>query len=132
MHPRERGHAALRQADRAAKRGDLVEAERWTKLAREAAAQYERLNAAPPPSWEDNIEETRAELLRRLTRYAEFGRDVSQWELERNAYIAIVKEARKTGAPMPPPLRMHPAGPTHNPEPHLVHLLQGPEPDDGK
>lgn len=133
MNPRERGRYALRQADRAARHGDLVAAERWTKLAREAVRQAQLLAALPPePSPEADEEATREELRRRLTRYADFDRDVAQWELERDAYIATVKAARQTGAPMPPPLRMHPAGPSQNPEPHLIHILQGPEPEDGK
>lgn len=133
MRIREHGLHALRQADLAAKRGYLAIAERWTKLAAQAATHYERLNAkplAPPP--EEDEDAIREEILRRLARFDEFDKDVTAWERERDAWVAFAREAARTGKAPPPPLRPHPAGEGADADAHYKHLLQGPEPDDGR
>jgi hypothetical protein len=121
---------ALRQAGRAAKRGDLAAAERWTKVAALNQKQWEQLRARPPEV--DPVEEEeaiRAELHRRLARFIGSSQDIQRWEIERDIYIEWVKRAEEAGGPMPPPLRPHPVGGDENTDPHLIEILQGPEPD---
>ncbi len=106
---RAQAEAALKQADRAARKGDLRAAERWSKTAERMAASAEKLAALPPPvDDEENADAIRAELRDRFRRLAEADRGVSIWEMEREAHQNICAEARKTGAPMPPPLRPRP------------------------
>ena len=129
--PRQQGEHALKQANRAAKRGDLVAAERWTKTAHQMAAVHAQLAAAPKinDSAEDE-EELCAELRRRIKRYVDCSIDMEAWEAERDAYIEALNLAESTGAPPPAPLRTHPAGPGADSEQHLIGLLQDPEPND--
>jgi hypothetical protein len=133
-NPHEQGEHALRQAHKAAKRGDLAAAAHWSKVADQMSRAAERLAANPPPvnemSWEEE-EELRAELRRRIQRFVAADQDIQRWEAERDAYVAALERARREGAPGPPPLRMHPAGPRHMEEEYLTHILMGPEPDDG-
>ena len=100
------GDHALRQAERAAKRGDLAEAERWTKVAAQNQKQWEQLRTRELEPEMEDPDEIRAEVLRRLARI----RACSDWESERDLYIDAVKRAEETGAPAPPPLRPYPAG----------------------
>ena len=127
-----KGDHALRQAERAAKRGDLAAAERWTKVATQNQKQWEQFNARGPAF--DSVEDEdalREELMRRLTRFSDYCHDVDRWKGECNAYIEAVKRAANAGRPLPP-LRPHPAGSAENEEQHCVGILQGPEPDDGR
>lgn len=124
----ERGEHALRQAEKASKRGDLAVAERWVKVATQAALAAERLQAQPVDLEDD--EAVREELKRRLARFCTFSQEVCNWEAEYEAWKLCAAHSRRTGAPAPPPMRPHPAGPSHHPDSHLTHLLQGPEPDD--
>ena len=123
---------ALRQAERAAKRGDLAAAERWTKVATLNQKQWQQFQARPAqPSPEDDEDAIREELKRRLARFSTFSHAVYRWEVERDLYIEAVKRAEETGAAPPPPLRPHPAGESNDAKPQLVAILQAPEPDDG-
>lgn len=126
----QRGAHALRQSERAARRGDLAEAERWTKVATQAAAAAERLASANVLSEEED-EKMRAELRRRFSRISAFDDDVRTWEVEREMHKKMTEVARRTGCPKPPPLRPHPAGDPANLQEQYKHLLNGPEPDDG-
>jgi hypothetical protein len=132
MDHRERGTQALRQAKRASQRGQLGEAERWMKLATQEAALWERFLAEAPQPAEDDEEAVRAELERRLNRFVEFAKDEEAGEAERDAYVIAAREAARTGANPPPPLRRRPGGSPQEAEQHMIHLLQGPEPDDGR
>ncbi|MGD9981817.1 MAG: hypothetical protein AB7H66_06785 [Hyphomonadaceae bacterium] len=132
MDAQERGDHAVRQAEKAAKRGDLALAERWSKVAMQiadAAAQLEAQRMAK--EWEDE-EACREELKRRLIRFAELGQDVNAWEAEHAAWKLMADYSRRTGAPMPDPMRPHPAGSAANTESHFIHLARGAEPDDGR
>ena len=106
------GDHALRQAERAAKRGDLAEAERWTKVAAQNQKQWEQLRARPPESESEPESEDpdaiRAELMRRIMRFKVDSDARLRWEVERDLYIEAVKRAEETGAPAPPPLRACP------------------------
>ncbi len=67
---------ARKHAKDAVRRGDLVEAERWSKVA-------ERLLALPPPEEQAlDDEAVREELRRRLQRLDEADRDLADWERE--------------------------------------------------
>lgn len=123
---KEPGDYALRQAERAAKRGDLAAAERWTKIATQNQKLRAEAAARPaPPSTIEEEDALREELQRRLTRFAAYDADLESWRGERDLYIEHVKEGGS-----PAPLRAHPAGAPEDEEAHYVHLLQGAEPDD--
>lgn len=109
---REDAEAALRNARKAAKRGDLPGAERWSKTAERLAAAATTLADAPAPAeaWQTD-EDVRQEVRRRLQRFVEVDLEIQAWEAERDAYEEAVRLAREIGAPDPPPLRMCPAGP---------------------
>jgi hypothetical protein len=131
--PRFQNQHALRQAHRASKRGDLAAAERWLKVAAQSAAELERFLSQPrePVGYEDE-EDVREELRRRLERFVAFDQDVQRWEEERDLYIEMAKIAARTGANPPPPLRRRPGGSPETAEQYMIHLLQGPEPNDGR
>ena len=81
-NPRQAAQTALKQASRAAKRGDLAAAERWSKTAERLAAAAERLAALPPEvSDVENEEALRAEIRARLRRIAEAEYRREGWEL---------------------------------------------------
>lgn len=78
--PREETHAAIVQARKAAKRGDLAAAERWSKTAARLAEATRTLAAsAPPPEPEEDVEELRAELRRRVMLYVEADLANEKW-----------------------------------------------------
>lgn len=109
--PRDRAEHALRQANRAAKSGDLAAAERWSKTAERLAATAERLAALPPPPDErQDEEERRAELRRRIAKFIEANEEIEAWERERETYEAQVSAALANNLDPPAPLRPHPAG----------------------
>ncbi len=131
--PRFQNQHALKQAARASKRGDLAGAERWLKVAAQSAEQLERFLSQPsePVGYEDE-EAVREELRRRLERFVSFSEDVQRWEEERDLYIEMAKIAARTGANPPPPLRRMPGGSPEAGKQYMIHLLQGPEPNDGR
>jgi len=98
---------ALKQANMAARRGDLNAAERWSKTAERMAEAAERLaDSAPEPEVDE--EELRREFVARLKRLAEAQTAVEEWEGERELYETQVAEARRDGGQMPPSLRKAP------------------------
>jgi sRNA-binding protein len=110
MTENEHAAHALKQAQRAAKKGDLANAERWSKAAeRMASAAGHLKQAAPPP--DDNEKERRAELRRRFARMVDVKHDVRAWEEERDHYYAQLASACENGTEPPPQLRPHPCGP---------------------
>src|SRR5690606_16498276 len=115
---KEEAEAAIRQAHRAAKRGDLAEAERWGKTAERLAAAAEKLTTAPQLIDQDE-EALRQELLARLRHLADAGAEAQVWEAEREVYERELERARRTGAPMPAPLRKNPY-----PEEELMRLAE--------
>ncbi|MBY0562987.1 MAG: hypothetical protein K2P58_02275 [Hyphomonadaceae bacterium] len=104
-NPRTEAEHALKQAQRAAKRGDIKEAERWSKTAERMVAAAEKLRALPAPEAEPDEEALRAELRARLRRLADAAYDLDRWQEERDQYEAAVGKAVREGAPMPDPLR---------------------------
>lgn len=107
-NPRAEAEHALKQAQRAAKRGDVKDAERWSKTAERMAAAAERLAALPAPVDPDDPEREealRAELRARLRRFAQVAHDIDRWRAERAEYEAAVAKAAREGGPMPAPLR---------------------------
>lgn len=125
-NPHEQGAHALKQARDASRRGDLSAAAHWSRVADQMSRAAERL-ADNPPQAEDADEEFRAELRRRVQRFVEADLDIQRWEKEREEYDAAVSLAMREGGPMPPPLRMHPAGPQHMEEAYLTAILKGRE-----
>jgi hypothetical protein len=120
---------ALVQANAAARRGDIREAERWTKVATTMAA---AASAAQPSTLpDDNEEERRAELRRRIARFVEADRDIQGWQKERDHYWAGMHASVANGTEPPPPLRPHPCGPLgeQGEEIYMKGILVGPEPD---
>jgi hypothetical protein len=112
MTPSEEARHALKHASSAAKRGDHVAAERWSKIAERMSAAAEKLAALPPPQKDEaQAEALRAELRARLRRLVEADHEAQQWEKERAAHEIAVRRAEREGGPMPPPLRPNPAGP---------------------
>jgi hypothetical protein len=70
QNAREEAAAAIKQANKASRRGDLAAAERWSKTAERMAQAAERLAAIPEPIRHDE-EAQRAELRRRIARFVE-------------------------------------------------------------
>jgi len=107
--PRAECAAALKQASRAAKRGDFTAADRWTKLAERHVATAERLAATPAdqPSPEEEAAIC-AEIRARIERYVEASHGIDRWEFERDIHEEYTARALREGLPMPPPLREAP------------------------
>ncbi len=111
--PQEEAAHALQQAQRAARRGDVAGAERWSKTAERMAAAAQRLADAPAPvsDWRED-EARRAELRARIAKFCDCDRQIQIWDAERDVHANAVGQAMLTGAPMPPPLRPCPADET--------------------
>ncbi|MES1201735.1 MAG: hypothetical protein ABUS57_09850 [Pseudomonadota bacterium] len=106
---KQRGEAALKQAERAAHRGKLAEAKKWTDVAQQMAVAARRVaEIEPPPPDYENEEALRAELRARINRYVEQDNGLSRWRMQRDMWEAMCATARETGAPMPPPLPPRP------------------------
>jgi len=107
---KQQAEAAIRNANRAAKRGDLAEAERWSKTAERLGVTAEKLAAvAHDSSSTDDEEWLRTVFIARLERLREVWDEGVLWEAEREIYERQCAEARARGADLPPPLRMNPA-----------------------
>jgi hypothetical protein len=125
---REEVTRALKQAEAAARRNDLGAAERWSKTAERMAKVAARMEAiAAPPPEEEDIEECRAELRRRLERFAEADSSIASWEAERELYEANFFAAIANGTEPPPPLRPRPGAPLSK-EDYLASLISAPYP----
>ncbi|MEQ1709030.1 MAG: hypothetical protein ABL864_11945 [Terricaulis sp.] len=101
---------ALQQAQKAARRGDIAGAERWSKTAERMAAAVRRLADAPAPvpDWEGE-QARRAELRARIAKFVETDLKIQAWDAERDAHANAVGKAMLSGASMPPDLRPCPA-----------------------
>ena len=111
-HPRNEGKRALKQADRAVRRGDLAAAERWSRIAERMAEAAHKLAQAPRDD-PATAEAIRAELRERFRRLAACDQANAAWQREREAHERQCAQARRTGAPLPPPLCQHPSNITH-------------------
>jgi len=107
--PHEQGAAALKQAQRASRHGNFVEAERWTKLAERMVAAAERLIDAKPPPAPDE-EELRAEIRARIRAFVEVNLSIDEWEEEAARHAEATALALLEGLAPPPPLRPCPFG----------------------
>ncbi len=106
---RAQAHNALKQAERAAKRGAIAEAERWSKIAERCAVAVEKLAATPSSELdaqaaEDEEIALRAEFMERLQRLADAQNEMDAWKKKSDAYKAAVAHAIRTNGPMPPPV----------------------------
>ena len=101
--PRNQGKHALKQADRAARRGDLAAAERWTRTAERMAEAAHKLGQAPSDD-PATAEAIRAELRERFRRLAACDQANAAWQREREVHQRLCAQARRTNAPLPPPL----------------------------
>lgn len=101
------GRNALKQADRAARRGDLAAAERWSKAAERCAEAAARFAALPVPEAPDS-EAMRAELLAWINSLVEANNERLAWEAERDSYLDAVSAASRARAPLPQLLRAAP------------------------
>jgi hypothetical protein len=105
-NPRDRAEQALRNANKAAKNGDLKDAQHWNKVAREQVEIAERLGALPPPADDGAAEEARrAELRRRIAMFVDAANDCEKWEEEAAIHYAALANGLDAE-----PLRPHPAG----------------------
>lgn len=87
------GAQALKQADRAARRGDLGGAERWAKTAERMAAAAERFKASAPDEAEmRRAEEVRDDVLARIARLVEAPDPVPDWEVMERRYVNRVAD----------------------------------------
>jgi hypothetical protein len=118
---------ALKQAEAAARRGELSAAERWSKTADRLAAVAARMEAMAAPQDVEDDEAARAELRRRLERFAEADSSLAAWEAERELYEANFFAAIANGTEPPPPLRPRPGAPLSK-EDYLASLISAPYP----
>lgn len=109
QNPREEAEAALKQAQRAAKRGDLREAERWSKTAERLVAAAEKFAALPQPEEEDE-DALREEIMGRIKRLCVGSEDLRAWQQEDAIYQALKAQAEAHNLPLPPPIRPCPGG----------------------
>ncbi|MBX9746734.1 MAG: hypothetical protein K2X34_07520 [Hyphomonadaceae bacterium] len=122
----EKAEHALKQAQRAVRNGNLVQAERWTKVSERLVDAAARLAQAPQPiNDEENEEARRAELRRRLALFSEADSDIQMWERERDLYEAALAAAIANNTEPPAPLRPHPAGREANREAYMKDFLLG-------
>jgi predicted nucleic acid-binding Zn ribbon protein len=117
--PREEAQIALKQAQRAAKRGDAREAERWSKTAERLAAAAEKLASLPAPEIE-NPEALREEFLARIRRLRDVNADLMAWQQEDAIYQALKSQAEAHNIPPPAPIRPCPGG-----EAYLMRIASG-------
>lgn len=126
---REQGYAALKNAERAARKNNFAAAKKWTDLANRMVEVAAELANTPPPqsSWEE--EEALREVLReRLAKLCDDDEKLRRWRIRRDIWEEMAAEARRTGAPMPSPL---PPRPPHwadaLPEELRQRILEGPD-----
>lgn len=105
LETRAQGQAALKSAEKAARRNDLVAAKQWTATAKRMADIAEQLAnmPKPTPSWEEE-KALRAQLLERLNRFGEDSANRYRWRMRREIWEEMAAEAQRTGAPMPSPM----------------------------
>lgn len=103
--PHEQARHVIKQAERAAKRGDHAAAERWTRTAERLALAASHVKAAPQAMTVEEDEALCAELRERLVRYAEADWEVQAWDTEKAVHDALSEQAQRHGLPPPAPLR---------------------------
>ncbi|MEJ0060270.1 MAG: hypothetical protein WDM79_12125 [Terricaulis sp.] len=105
----QKGEAALRQAEKAARKNDLAGAKRWTDVANQMVATARRLDefVAPPEDYREE-EEMRAEIRGRIAKFVNEDVTLQQWEMRAEIHAELCAEAARTGSPMPAPLPPRP------------------------
>ncbi len=104
-----RGAAALKQAERAAHRGNMAEAKKWNDVAQQIVATARRVaEIEPQPPSHEEDEAIREELRARINKYVEQDGALTQWRMRREMWEEMCAEARETGAPMPKPMPPRP------------------------
>lgn len=103
------GHAALKSAERAARRNDLAAAKQWTATAQRMADIAAQLANTPLPlsSWEQS-DEVREDLRARLTKIAGDEDALNRWRMRLEIWEDMNAEAQRTGAPPPSPMPPRP------------------------
>lgn len=104
------GHAALKSAEKAARRNDLAAAKKWTDTAKRMADIAAQLASMPlpQPSWEEE-EAMREQLKARLAKFCGDGMALQRWRLRHEIWEEVTAEALRTGGPMPPPMPPRPS-----------------------
>jgi hypothetical protein len=115
----------IRQAQRAAKRGDHATAERWTRTAERFALAASRMKDARPMSSAEEDEALAADLRERLVRYAAADQEIQAWDREKEIHDALTEQAQRHNLPLPPPLRPCP----HNEDDLKRIALEGMRPE---
>jgi hypothetical protein len=102
-NPRESAQSALKQAERAARKGDLASAERWSKTAERMSAAAAKLASLQPsgPSYEEE-EALRRELWERLNNLASGQSDVIEWRRKHEIWLKARDQALLDGTELPP------------------------------
>ncbi|MBS0384693.1 MAG: hypothetical protein JSS00_05015 [Proteobacteria bacterium] len=103
--PHKQAQHFIKQAQRAAKRGDHAGAERWTRTAERFALAAQRIQDRLPLSSEEEDEALVTELLARLEHYAAADREIQAWDREKEVHDALTEQAQRHNLPLPPPLR---------------------------
>ncbi|MEZ5996333.1 MAG: hypothetical protein R3C25_11330 [Hyphomonadaceae bacterium] len=94
---------ALKRSERAARAGDLKQAERWAKVAEQQAAAAAQIRAAEEPYVSAEEEAAlRAELRARIASFAEADAEIVQWEQDYAAWQVAAREAEARRDPAPP------------------------------
>lgn len=96
---------ALKQSERAAKRGDHRESARWIQIAERQAQVVERLQASGMQEDPEATERLREEVRERLARFIDLGMEEKAWYDERETWCDEVVRCYHAGDPMPAPMR---------------------------
>jgi len=105
---RAEAEAALDQAKKAARRGDVSAAERWTKTAERMAAVAQKL--VETPEEEEDAEALREEILGRIRKLVEARQSLEDWQIDYAAWEEERDRARAEGRAPPEPIRPCPGG----------------------
>jgi hypothetical protein len=103
------GHAALKSAEKAARRNDLAAAKQWTATAKRMADIADQLanTPLPEPSWEEE-EAIRQQLVERFAKFCGDDDALNRWRMRREIWEEMAAEAHRTGASPPPPMPPRP------------------------
>jgi hypothetical protein len=106
---RNRAEAAIKRAERASRRGDPVEAKRWSDVAVKLAEAARTLAEAPPPDDPAETERIREELFERIRALGADDLAMQRWEMRLEIWEEMAAEARAENRPPPPPMPPKPA-----------------------
>ena len=98
----------MKQARAAVKRGDVREAERWSKIAERMAAAAEKLAVAADE--EEDTEALREEILGRIRKLVAARQALEDWQIDYEAWEEAQARALSEGREPPAPIRPCPGG----------------------